>query len=130
MTTTADMNRLILQGATKGERRLRATPQTNADELHKALAALQGATGDIARKLAEQRLDRLVADARAARTPAEQSSDFDWGSGIRNRPNVHDATHRLRPAESANALMRRALAASQIERRERGAEQNMIVRNI
>jgi hypothetical protein len=151
----AMMNAMIAEGATRGERlttgalaRLFGEPpvsESSRERLDMLEAERREAMrigDDAALGLIEHNLDRLFEEARAARTEqprdaqgrfvgADQHADhsdgpIDFDGGVRGR--------QPRPSpgigvESSNDLMQRALSASRVERREREADQTVILRN-
>jgi hypothetical protein len=144
------MNAAILAGVRRGERlttsalaRLFGEPPVS-ESRRERLDALEAQRreamrigDDTALGLIEHNLDRLFEEARAARTAqprdaqgrftASAGGDESFDGGVRGR--------QPRPSpgigiESANDLMQRALSASRAERREREADETVILRNV
>jgi hypothetical protein len=149
----AEMNAAIVAGVTRGDRlttgalaRLAGgqpqeeSPRARLSRLVAASADARQAGDEIALAVAEHAIDKLIADTRAARTEqprddqvtgshmgdADHSGEpSDFGGGVRRQPRPSPGIG----IESANDLLQRALSASRAERRERGADETVIVGN-
>jgi hypothetical protein len=138
------MNQLIVAGARRGERRLRMPFARSGGESSTTTAVLRerlsGALDDLERAkragdpdevdFHEFRVDRIRAEAQAARTAAEPEQPpagrFDGGFRGRKPPPAPGGA-----PLTGNALFRQAITQSRVERAERDAdEQTIVVNNI
>jgi hypothetical protein len=125
------MNRLILQAAGRAPRRdTRTEFARRYSDLCEDYAQAVNSGDEIAIEMANQRIDELVAEARAARAAAQPEApppvSFDGGVRGRRPGPAPPAGARV---ESAAQLFRRALARSLAEREERGDDPTIVVRN-
>jgi hypothetical protein len=145
----ATMNRLIVEGFHQGQRfgamaRLAGAPSVAEDRrehLNRLLderdQAMRADDGD-ALAFVESKIDRLFDQTRQARSdrPRDEQGRFtstdedaeaqSWGGGFRGRRSVASPGVQQ---ETAGDLFKRAMAASQQERAERGADEAIIAGN-
>jgi hypothetical protein len=133
----ANMNRLIVASARRGERPL-LTPFPGRGESSTVLRErLSGALDDLERAkrsgnedaidFCDFRVEQMVKDARAARTSAQPQSppvNFDGGVRGRKSPPAPGST-----PLTANALFAQAVTQSRVERAARDAEEQTIIVN-